>query len=149
MRLHGRLVGHHASIAANLELSLAPTPTAPARARAAVADWLVQHYRNSGLFEVAQLLISELVTNAIRHASTSPEQLLHVRGWADDATVRLEVRDGGTEGTVGRRARESEEDPGGFGLELVARLASDWGVERDRHGTTVWLDLPAALEAPS
>ena len=43
----------------------------------------------------------------------------------------------------------SEDDVGGFGLELVAHLASDWGVERDRHGTTVWLKLPAALEAPS
>ena len=61
--------------------------------------------------------------------------------------MHLEVWDGGTEGTVARRGPDRDEAGGGFGLELVARLAGAWGVERDVDGTTVWLDLPVRVEA--
>ena len=139
--------GHQDVIAANLELSLAPIATAPARARAAVSEWLQPHCSDAVVFEVAQLLTSELVTNAVRHASLRAGQALHLRARMEEAVVHLEVWDGGTEGTVARRHPDRNEAVGGFGLELVARLAGDWGVERDARGTTVWLDLPVRVEA--
>ena len=145
--LAGAGKGHQDVIAANLELSLAPIPTAPARARAAVSAWLQPHCSDAVVFEVAQLLTSELVTNAVRHASLRAGQALCLRGRMGEAVVHLEVWDGGTDGTVARREPSRDDAAGGFGLELVARLARDWGVERDADGTTVWLDLPVRVGA--
>jgi anti-sigma regulatory factor (Ser/Thr protein kinase) len=124
-----------------LELSLAATATAPARARAAVSDWLVLHGRD-GVLEVALLLVSELVTNAVRHAAISAHESLRLHGWLRDSVIRLAVWDGGTEGAVARRDRGPDHPDGGFGLELVDRLSAAWGVERDKLGTMVWLELP-------
>src|SRR5687767_7476543 len=135
-------------IAANFELSVAPTPAAPARARGAVSEWLAGERGDGVLVEVAKLLVTELVTNSIRHAAIAAEDALLLYGRLSEATLRLELWDGGTEGTVARRAREREDDIGGFGLDLVARLSRTWGVERDAHGTTVWLELTAAAARP-
>jgi anti-sigma regulatory factor (Ser/Thr protein kinase) len=121
-----------------LELWLAPTATAPARARAAVSDWLAVH-SGDPLLEVALLLVSELATNAVRHAGISAEASLRLHGWLDDSIMRLAVWDGGTEGAVARRDRDLH---GGFGLDLVDRLSTAWGVERDELGTLVWVELP-------
>jgi hypothetical protein len=60
----------------------------------------------------------------------------------DTTTLRLQLRDNGTGGTVARRTPQRDEDAGGFGLDLVARLSSAWGSARDAQGTTVWLELP-------
>jgi anti-sigma regulatory factor (Ser/Thr protein kinase) len=87
------------------------------------------------------LLVSELVTNSIRHAHIEAESQLRLSGWLGDATLRLEVRDGGTQGAVTPRPPRRDDDIGGFGLDLVARLSRAWGVDRDAHGTTVWLEL--------
>jgi anti-sigma regulatory factor (Ser/Thr protein kinase) len=133
--------GHHWVIAENLELWLAPTATAPARARAAVSDWLGRH-GGDRVVEVALLLVSELVTNAVRHASISAQEAVRLHGWLDDSVIRLAVQDGGTEGAVARRGRDLDDPSGGFGLELVDRLSSSWGVERDELGTMVWVELP-------
>jgi hypothetical protein len=57
-------------------------------------------------------------------------------------TLRLERWDNGTDGTVARRAPQDDDAAGGFGLDLVARLSSGWGSDRDAAGTTVWLELP-------
>jgi anti-sigma regulatory factor (Ser/Thr protein kinase) len=137
--------GHYPVIAANLELLLAPTPAAPAEARAAVSAWLGEQRSAELLMEVAPLLVSELVTNSIRHASIATGEHLRLNGQMDKAILRLEMWDGGTGGTVARRARERGDEVGGFGLELVARLSSAWGVERNGVGTTVWLELPTAV----
>jgi anti-sigma regulatory factor (Ser/Thr protein kinase) len=139
--------GHPDLIAVDLELMLAPTPVAPARARAALGGWLAEHRSGEALIEVAVLLVSELVTNAVRHAAIAAGDHVRLHARTGDGVLRLEVRDGGTAGTVARRAREREDRIGGYGLELVDRLSSAWGVERDGRGTTVWLELPAGARA--
>ena len=58
------------------------------------------------------------------------------------ATLRVEVRDEGTRGTVTRRSPDPR-STAGFGLDLVDQLSRAWGVERDPDGTTVWLELAA------
>jgi serine/threonine-protein kinase RsbW len=87
------------------------------------------------------LLVSELVTNSVRHARIKSEQPLRLCGWLGDTTLRLEVWDGGTQGAVTPRPPRLDHDIGGFGLDLVARLARSWGVDRDARGTTVWVEL--------
>ena len=134
-------------MAAILQVSLAPTVTAPVLARAEVTAWLTRE-RDAGAFiEVAKLLISELVTNCLRHASITPDQPLRLTASLRATTLRLELRDDGTQGTIARRAPQQSGIGGGFGLDLVAQLSNSWGVERDAHGTTVWLELSAPAHA--
>lgn len=124
------------------------TTAAPAQARAAVSEWLGPAAGDDGLrLEVALLLVSEVVTNSVRHARIEAEQPLQLRGWLSAATLHLEVWDGGTQGAVAARTPRQEDDIGGFGLDLVARLSRAWGVDRDADGTTVWLELPATNDA--
>ena len=140
--------GHDGFIAANLKLSLAPTPAAPTRARGAVSQWLLEHRSDGVVVEVALLLVTEVVTNSVRHARIAAEDALLLEGRLGDAILRLELWDAGTEGTVARRTRARDDEIGGFGLDLVARLSCAWGVERDARGTTVWLELATAPRAP-
>jgi two-component sensor histidine kinase len=135
--------GHTSSIDAHLELALAPTSVAPTRARAAVSSWLARQHRSTLPVDLALLLVSELVTNSIRHALIGADDELRLTGRLSSTGIRLAVWDGGTAGVVGPRHRRGDDDTGGFGLGLVAQLASAWGVERDTRGTTVWLELAA------
>lgn len=134
-------LGHDGAIAATLELSLAATPGAPAHARAAVSEWLAQAPYDPPFIATTLLLVSELVTNSVRHARIDGEQPLRLCGWLRDTTLRLELWDAGTDGTIAPRPPRRDEDVGGFGLHLVAKLSRAWGVDRDARGTTVWLEL--------
>jgi anti-sigma regulatory factor (Ser/Thr protein kinase) len=134
-------------ITAILELSVAATVAAPAEARAAVSDWLAQAHDEAQFIDTALLLVSELVTNSVRHAGIDTETPLRLCGWLRDTTLRLELWDGGTQGTVTPRPPRRDENIGGFGLDLVARLSRAWGVDRDAQGTTVWLELATATDA--
>ena len=93
------------------------------------------------LIDDARLLTSELVANCVRHAGSPAGAAIRLSAALRPATLRLEVVDTGTDGTVARRSPGLEDGSGGFGLALVAELASAWGVERDTQGTTVWLEL--------
>jgi hypothetical protein len=64
-------------------------------------------------------------------------------------SLRIAVSDGGIEGYVAVRAHQERDNVGGFGLELVTRLASAWGVERDDRGTTVWLEIATPAQTTS
>ena len=89
--------------------------------------------------EDAQLLVSELVTNAIRHAGLGAADVITLVVAIDDARVRVEVFDPGP----GFALAEPEPDPrrpSGWGLYLVRELSDRWGVERDA-GTVVWFEL--------
>jgi serine/threonine-protein kinase RsbW len=134
-------------IDAPLELSLAATTAAPARARAAVSDWLAQGPTDWRLTATTLLLVSELVTNSVRHARIGADQPIRLSGSRRAATLRLELWDGGTVGAIVPRPPRRDDDIGGFGLDLVARLSRAWGVQRDAHGSTVWLEIPIPPDA--
>src|SRR6188472_170459 len=129
-------------IGAPLQIPLAPSADAPARARSELTAWLEQDAAPATLIHDAQLLVSELVTNCVRHADISQKQPLRLTGSLRGPTYRLEVHDDGIHGTVARRPPRTDH-AGGFGLDLVAQLSSAWGVERDAYGTTVWFELAA------
>ncbi|HLI00967.1 MAG TPA: ATP-binding protein [Acidimicrobiales bacterium] len=81
------------------------------------------------------LVVTELVTNAVRHADATPE--LTLRSW--DGTVRIEVFDSGP----GQPVLGSPEATAtsGRGLTLVDAVADAWGVERAALGKVVWAEL--------
>jgi anti-sigma regulatory factor (Ser/Thr protein kinase) len=116
-----------------LRRELASDVASPAQARTLVRQML-QVWDADGECEVAELLTSELVTNAVRHAAT--EILLRVE--VDDARVRIEVSDTSAEMP---RIR-AKPDVGGYGLRIVDELATRWGVEAvPDNGKTVWFEL--------
>ncbi|MFJ7116467.1 SpoIIE family protein phosphatase [Streptomyces albogriseolus] len=81
-----------------------------------------------------ELVVSELVTNAIRYGRPP----IHLRLIRDRALL-CEVSDDGSTTPHLRRARAFDE--GGRGLLLVAQLAEHWGTRHARHGKTVWAEL--------
>jgi hypothetical protein len=86
------------------------------------------------------LLVTELVTNAVRHAGVGPERSLRVELRLSPREVRVDVVDPGTGFTRGHAPRESNES-GGWGLLLVDRIADRWGVGPVDSGTCVWFEM--------
>jgi anti-sigma regulatory factor (Ser/Thr protein kinase) len=118
-----------------LELTLPPEPGSVARARTEVCDAMKPDLEEEQLEEL-RLLVSEVVTNALRHGNSGQPVELSAH-W--NSEVRVEVCDHG-EGFTPHPRKGALDDPGGFGLFLVGRLADRWGVETD-DGTTVWFVL--------
>jgi anti-sigma regulatory factor (Ser/Thr protein kinase) len=95
---------------------------------------------DASLREDLLLLVTELVTNAVRHAGVGPEQSLRVELRQRPGCVRVDVVDPGTSFTrAGPRVKRS--GSGGWGLFLVERMAERWGVRRRADGTCVWFEL--------
>jgi anti-sigma regulatory factor (Ser/Thr protein kinase) len=86
------------------------------------------------------LLVTELVTNSVRHAGVGPEEAIQVEVVCWPQRVRVEVVDPGTELTP-VRPRHSPDTAGGWGLVLVDRIAARWGVGRGPAFTRVWFEL--------
>jgi anti-sigma regulatory factor (Ser/Thr protein kinase) len=124
--------------ARTVALELEPAPDSVGKAREGLEG--LRGTVPDRLLEDLRLLVSEIVTNSVRHAGLSPGDIVEVRVVADRRRVRVEVLDPGA-GFV-PPAEEPEAGSGsGWGLLLVARLADRWGVEhRDGH-TRVWFQL--------
>ncbi|MFE2430292.1 SpoIIE family protein phosphatase [Streptomyces sp. NPDC059373] len=110
-----------------------------AEARKAAVGQLVAWGLGEAEF-TTELVVSELVTNAIRYGE-APIQLRLIH----DRTLICEVSDGSNTAPHLRRARVSDE--GGRGLLLVAQLCQAWGTRQSYRGKTIWAEqaLPVAL----
>ncbi|NEW72954.1 SpoIIE family protein phosphatase [Streptomyces rhizosphaericus] len=116
----------------------AADPAVVAQARAAAAYQLGAWGLDEASF-VTELIVSELVTNAIRYAG-GPVGLRLIR----DETLICEVTDSSNTQPRLRRARTSDE--GGRGLFLVAQLARRWGCRYGQSGKTIWAEEQLAAE---
>jgi anti-sigma regulatory factor (Ser/Thr protein kinase) len=120
-----------------LRLSIAGGPRAPARARAWLqnaAAWLPNELEANLL-----LLTSELINNSVRHGRVDESDVIDIEVRATADVVRARVSDPGP-GFVPRERAGAIDDPGGWGLVLVDRLAERWGVHNDER-TSVWFEL--------
>jgi len=124
-----------------LEATLRASPAAPATARAALTRWLSGHVPVEVL-EDARLLASELITNSVRHPEFPQDASLRLAVQLREGALRVEVRDPGMTGVVAPRVPDREHG-GGFGLQLVDKIATRWGVNRT-GGTHVWFEVDAA-----
>jgi hypothetical protein len=117
-------------------VELPAVPLAPAAARAALAA-LLPVWGLSGLAEDARLLVSELVTDAVQHASRTDSLELDLL--AHGARLRIALADGSAVRPV---IRELTGDvPSGRGMVIIAQVAAAWGVEGYRGGKRVWVEL--------
>ncbi len=112
-------------------LALPPQSTSARRARLALAEARIP----DDLEHTVALLTTELITNAVRHAGVGDEDsILFAARFVGDF-VRVEVHDPGT--GFDPELRHSAR---GYGLRLIDKLASRWGVETD-NGTRVWFEI--------
>ena len=122
-----------------VSLSLPATPASATTARTEVTRRLGERIATGALDDV-RLLLTELITNSLRHSGVTPGDEIGVKAELNEGTVRIEVHDPGRDGPV--EVRKPGPRGGGYGLFLVDRLTSQWGVER-LNGTTVWAELSA------
>ena len=94
-------------------------------------------------FDNLRLLVSELVTNSVRHSSPETPAPIELSVVAAPSRVRAEVADGGAGFAPAARTDEADE-ASGWGLHLVEFLSDRWGVEQDGR-TAVWFELDAAF----
>ncbi|WLQ38236.1 SpoIIE family protein phosphatase [Streptomyces castrisilvae] len=99
-------------------------------ARGQLTEWGLEE-----LVDTTELLVSELVTNALRYGEGEIRLRL-----LRDRTLVCEVWDAGLVQPRRRRARDTDE--GGRGLQLVGLLSAAWGARRTPRGKTVWFELP-------
>jgi serine/threonine-protein kinase RsbW len=126
-----------------LDITVAAAPSAAGEARRALrACRFVSSTREPALM----LLVSELVTNSVRHAGLDRHQPIRLRARRDDVCAYVEVCDAGRSGRVPGRREPSVDalEPGGLGLMLVDEMADRWGVARDDGETCVWFELACA-----
>jgi anti-sigma regulatory factor (Ser/Thr protein kinase) len=90
----------------------------------------------------AALVVSELLSNAIKHAWPLPGAKLQVTWLMGHGSVEVAVSDGGGL-TRPRPCRPPVSSLGGRGLGIVEQLSNDWGIRTDDVGQTVWAVLPA------
>jgi anti-sigma regulatory factor (Ser/Thr protein kinase) len=86
-----------------------------------------------------RLLVSELVTNSVRHSGTASGDHVELDVCLDEDTLHVQVADTGS-GFEPRTRRSAATKPGGWGLFLVERLSDRWGVARNSL-TRVWFEI--------
>ncbi|MER5965428.1 SpoIIE family protein phosphatase [Streptomyces sp. NPDC002057] len=116
------------------------TPATVSRARKAAREQLERWGIDADLGDSTALIVSELVTNAVRYAD-GPIQLRLILG----DTLTCEVADDSSTAPHLRRALDTDEN--GRGLYITARLTRRWGVRSARRGKTIWAEQD--LTAPS
>jgi anti-sigma regulatory factor (Ser/Thr protein kinase) len=135
----GRLVRpeNGPAIVSEHNLTLTEGLRAPAHARA----WVNARAADlpQPVVEDMLLVVSELVTNAVRHGKAEVSLRLALQ----PDRVRIAVHDSSDELPVVPASQPSIDRPTGRGLLIVAATAADWGIERsgDRPGKTVWAEL--------
>ncbi len=121
-----------------LSFELTGGPYAVTAARLALSE-LDEVVDEALAFDV-RLLVSELVTNSVRHAAVGPDDSIQLTVEAEGGRVRVDVVDNGpgfeapNETADAEAARES-----GWGLFFVTQLADRWGVVRDEG--RVWFEI--------
>ena len=113
---------------------------ASAQARRFARDWSAKHALEQRLVDDIELVVAELVSNAVRHGLPPYElELAEVRGM-----IRGEVRDASTDLPV---PNLSPDHHGGFGLGIVAACTARWGTELNGAGKEVWFEVFAQYGA--
>ena len=120
--------------------ALAASPEAASLARRAIDELATgDHGMSATLLDDLRLLVSEVVTNAVRHAGASAGDEIELIARSGNGRVRVEVTDPGAgfryDGPSGTLEAE-----GGWGLYLVDRIADRWGIDDD-PSTRVWFEL--------
>jgi anti-sigma regulatory factor (Ser/Thr protein kinase) len=111
---------------------------APALARSAASS--LRNRVPADRLDDILLLVSELITNSVRHAGLAGGDLIELHVDVDTGTVRVEVIDPGP-GFAADPADPNPDQGSGWGLHLVELLAQRWGVATRGARTVTWFEL--------
>ena len=111
--------------------------------RRLVSDLIAAGIYDSAICDIA-LVISELFSNALRHAAPLPGSKIRVAWRIDPGSVQVSVSDGGGP-TVPELGEPTQGATGGRGLRIVEKLSSRWGTNAGEDGITVWAEVPVRL----
>ncbi|MFF9670200.1 ATP-binding protein [Streptomyces eurythermus] len=103
------------------------------------------HWGLLGVAEAAQLCVSELATNVIRHVGVGVRATLVVS--MEGTNLRLEVRDPSMD-QLPTSVRTEGQEEGGRGLALVDAMSEKWGVSLRADGKATWCELATTLTSP-
>jgi serine phosphatase RsbU (regulator of sigma subunit)/anti-sigma regulatory factor (Ser/Thr protein kinase) len=126
------------------QFDLGGGPEAIGGARAALTSFVGDFVTPDRLYDL-QLLVSEVVTNAVRHGGARKGEHVDFRIALTSDQVRLEVRDPGPGFHDVTPELPASDRGGGYGLYLVDLFADDWGVNGS-EGTCVWFEVPLTAE---
>lgn len=119
-------------------------PSAAPRIRKELVEDLATRGVAAQVIDEAEIVVAELVANAVRHARPLNDGAIRVHWKVKNNVVEVEVSDGGGT-TVPRPSPPTTLGPNGRGLRIVRSLAHEWGVIDEPNGRTVW----ACLGGPS
>lgn len=153
MRFRDEISGHlrfirpvygagHGEVRAASVVLLPYAPSSVANARGRLATDLHEAGMVTAAIGDAALVLSELLSNAIRHAGPLPGCTVRVAWALSDGSLRVSVSDGGGP-TRPRAELLSVSALGGRGLAIVDHLSRDWGIRSSGGRITVWAVLPA------
>jgi anti-sigma regulatory factor (Ser/Thr protein kinase) len=125
-----------------MRFRLAPDVRSPAEARRTLEALRLS--LDGPVVDDAALLVSEVVSNSVRHAGLDAAEAIEVRVRGSRAMLHVDVIDPGP--GFEPQTRQSQDD--GWGLWLLDQLATRWGVEHDET-TRVWFDLAPPVSAAS
>jgi anti-sigma regulatory factor (Ser/Thr protein kinase) len=125
------------SRADSLVLELQSSPDSVLLARHAIEEW-ASRVCPERVVETARLLVSELVTNVVRHAGDP----FTVEAQWQPPILRVDVIDGAPSRGLVPNVRGGQ--VGGWGLQILEKLADAWGVEERGSRKTVWFEIHAA-----
>ncbi len=126
---------------AHLELELPRNAEAPAVARAAMSGLCTHHGVSRSEQHTLLLLVSEVVSNAVQHSPGPAEAPVVLAATVGEKILHIAVTDAGQGFTPPRQDPGTD---GGYGLYLLDKAASRWGVEQI-GGTRVWFELSRQL----
>ncbi len=124
-----------------ISLDLPSEPNSIPRARRALQE--IKATLDPVTFLNLRLLVSEIVTNAVRHVSRERADTIHLEVERTPQHVRVVVEDQG-DGFVPQPRADVEDRASGWGLNILAKVASRRGVENDQ-GARVWFEIDAPL----
>jgi anti-sigma regulatory factor (Ser/Thr protein kinase) len=125
----------------DIELRLRPDARSPAEARHTLEALRVS--LDDPIVDDAALLVSEVVSNSVRHAGLGDSDAIEVRVRGGRSMLHVDVIDPGP----GFEPEVRPRTDGGWGLWLLDQIATRWGVERGDR-TRVWFDLAPSVSAP-
>jgi anti-sigma regulatory factor (Ser/Thr protein kinase) len=96
----------------------------------------------------AMLVLSELVSNAVKHAAPLPSGEIIVRWTVQADVLYLEITDGGGS-TRPHAITAARSSLGGRGLDIVRAVSSRWGVTEAAETVTVWAEIPRSPHGPA
>lgn len=115
-------------------------PASVPRTRRTVVQDLTDHGLAGDIVDEAEIVVSELLGNAVRHGRALPDGTVRVQWQVKAGVVELDVTDGGG-GPTPKPQQPSAYATSGRGLRIVRSLAHEWGVLDEDRGRTIWVCL--------